>query len=343
MALTTALFKSCKTLLVIMCTFYSKTILGMANQIQRRTKQLSVVEPSTLFRKIISKIKNDWDEIELANNWNSVTWAQKRLLVNHEYRFIYCAIPKNASSSLMKAIVRIGNSKRKEKLLNSSRDTIRNYVELNYSLASYTYAEANKIINSDYFKFVIVRNPWARLVSTYLNLFVRFHEHGRPTDLVRDSVKYISGEDLKDRDLINITFEQLIDYLCATEDRYLDQHCIPQYLFLGGVNNYFLARMENLSKDLQYIEKNLNLSLELPNLNKTEYSYSSNGQQNFEKISASDIRNWKTTLPDYKQFYTPELIYLVSQRYAQDIEMFGYKFAEYDKYTSNYLTIGNSK
>ena len=326
-----------------MCTSYSKNFLFMANEIQRRTKQLSVAEPSTLLRKIISKIKNDWGEIETADNWYAETWAQKRLIVNHEYRFIYCAIPKNASSSLMKAIVSLRNSKRKEKLLNSSRDTIRNYVELNYSLASYTYAEANKIINSDYFKFVIVRNPWARLVSTYLNLFVRFHEHERPTDLVRDSVKYISGEDLKDRDSINITFKQLIDYLCATEDRYLDQHCIPQYLFLGGVNNYFLARMENLSEDLQYIENKLNLSLELPKLNKTEYSDSSNSQQNFAKISASELRNWKTNLPDYKQFYTPELIYLVSQRYAQDIELFGYNFAGPNRYTSNYLTIGKSK
>lgn len=315
----------------------------MANLIEKRIQQFSVLEPSTLLRKINSKIKNDWDEIELNNNWNAVIWAQKRLLVNHEYRFIYCAIPKNASSSLMKAIVSISNSKRKKQLLNSSRDTIRNYVELNYSLASYTYAEASKIINSDYFKFVIVRNPWARLVSTYLNLFVRFHEHGKPTDLVIDSVKYISGEDVKDRDSINITFEELVKYLCATEDRYLDQHCIPQYLFLGGIKDYFVARMENLSEDLKQIQKKINISLELPKLNKTEYSSSSNNQQNFAKISASEFRSWKTTLPDYKQFYTPELIDLVSQRYAQDIQIFGYNFAEHDRYTSNYLTIGKSK
>lgn len=302
-------------------------IIIMRNQIERRVEQFSVVEASTVLRKIKCKLKNDWNEIEAANNWDAVTWAQKRLIVEHEYRFIYCAIPKNASSSLMKAIVSISNSRRKKQFLNSSRDTIRNYIEFNYSLASYTYAEAKKIINSDYFKFVIVRNPWARLVSTYLNLFVRFHEHGRPTDLVRDSVKYIYGEDFKDRDSVNITFEELIKYLCATEDRYLDQHAIPQYLFLGGIKNDFVARMENLSEDLQHIQNKLNLSLELPKLNKTKYSSSSNKEQNFSKLSPSELRNWKTILPDYKQFYTPELIDLVGQRYAQDIEMFGYAFA----------------
>jgi hypothetical protein len=243
----------------------------------------------------------------------------------------------------MKTIISISNSTRKEQLLNSSRDTIRNYVELNYSLASYTYAEANKIINSDYFKFVIVRNPWARLVSTYLNLFVRFHEHGRPTYLVRNSVKYIYGKDVQHRDSVNITFEELIKYLCATEDRYLDQHCIPQYLFLGGIKDYFVARMENLSEDLRHIQNQLNLSLKLPKLNKTKYSSSLNNGQNFAKVSASKFRNLKTVLPDYKQFYTPELIDLVSRRYAKDIQLFGYNFAEYDRCTSNYLTIGNHR
>ena len=148
----------------------------MVNQIERRIQQFSVVEPSTLFRKILSKLKNDWNKIETVDNWDAINWAQKRLIVDHEYRFIYCAIPKNASSSLMKAIVSVSNSRRKKQLLNSSRDTVRNYIELNYSLSTYTYAQARKIINSDYFKFAIVRNPWARLVSTYRNLFVRFHE-----------------------------------------------------------------------------------------------------------------------------------------------------------------------
>lgn len=315
----------------------------MINQIERRIQQFYVVEPSTLFRKIHSKFKNDWNEIEVDNNWDAVTWAQKRFIVDRKYRFIYCAIPKNASSSLMKAIVSVSNSKRKKQLLNSSRDTIRNYVELNYSLSTYTYTEARKIIYSDYFKFAIVRNPWARLVSSYLNLFVRFHEHGQPTDLVRDSVKYIYGEDVKDRDSVKITFEELIKYLCATEDRYIDQHCIPQYLFLGDIKYDFIARMENLSQDLQYIQNKLNLSLELPKLNKTKYSSEPNNEQILSKLSASEFRNWKTVLPDYKQFYTPELIDLVGKRYAKDIEMFGYDFAEYDRYTSDYLKIGNSK
>ena len=315
----------------------------MVNQLERRIQQFSVVEPSTLFRKILSKLKNDWNKIETVDNWDAITWAQKRLIVDHKYRFIYCAIPKNASSSLMKAIVGVSNSIRKKQLLNSSRDTVRNYVELNYSLSTYTYAEARKIINSNYFKFVIVRNPWARLVSSYINLFVRFHEHGRPTDLVIDSVKYIYGEEIKDTNSIKITFEELIKYLCATEDRYLDQHCIPQYLFLGDIKYDFVARMENLSKDLEFIQNKLNLSLELPKLNKTKYSSSLNKEQNLSKLSASEFRNWKTVLPDYKQFYTPELIDLVGKRYAKDIELFGYDFAGYDRYTSDYLNIGNSK
>ncbi|MGB3757392.1 MAG: sulfotransferase family protein [Rivularia sp. (in: cyanobacteria)] len=298
----------------------------MRNQIEKKVKQLSVIEPSTLFRKIQSKIENDWNEIEGGDNWNEKVWAQKRLIVNHQYRFIYCAIPKNASSSLMKAILALSDSSRKKQLLHSSRDTIRIYVELNYNLASYTYAEARKILNSDYFKFVIVRNPWARLVSTYINLFIRFHEHGRPTALVRDAAKYIYGEDIKDIHSVNITFEEMIKYICATEDRYLDQLCIPQHLFLGGIKYDYIARMENLSEDLQHIQNKLNVSFKLPKLNKTTYHSLSNSLQDFSKLSPPDLRIFKTGLPSYHHFYTSELIDLVAQRYAKDIETFGYDF-----------------
>lgn len=292
------------------------------------------MEAPTLFIKINSKLKNDWDEVAADKNWDAVTWAKKRLIVHHNSRFIYCSIPKNASSSLMKAILALSNSPRKEELLNSSRDTIRNYVELDYNLASYSYTEAKKIIDSDYFKFVIVRNPWARLVSTYINLFIRFHEHGRPTALVKDSVKYIYGEDVKHRDSISITFEELIKYLCAIEDRYLDQHCIPQYLFLGGLEYDFIGRMENLSEDLQYIQNRVKISLislELPKLNKTKYIILPKNQQNLSKFSPSELRNFKTGLPSYQHFYTSELIDLVGQRYAQDIEMFGYNFTRFNE------------
>jgi hypothetical protein len=211
--------------------------------------------------------------------------------------------------------------------LNSSRNTIRTYVDLNYSLANYTYAQALQIINSDYFKFVIVRNPWTRLVSTYINLFVRLFENKQVTELAQDCAKYIYGEEDFEKYEDSMNFEQFVQYVCNTDDKYIDPHCKSQHFFLGGLTYDFIGRMENLSHDLEYIKNRLNLSLELPKVNKTDYSISSNIINNYSTLSPSELRSLKTGFPSYQNLYTPELIDLVAQRYAKDIEMFGYEFA----------------
>jgi hypothetical protein len=289
----------------------------MLNKIQEKLTLLPLTEPSTFLRRINVKLKNDW---------GADSWAQKRLIVNHEYRFIYCSIPKNASSSILKAIVATSHSKRKEKLLKLSRNSIHIYTLLNYSLASYTYAEAKQIIDSDYFKFAIVRNPWVRLVSTYSNYLVRLLSSGQVSDLAKDVAKYIYGENDYSKYEDTITFEQFANYVSAVEDTYLDQHCKSQYLFLGGIKYDFIGRMENLYRDLEYIQEKIKFTLELPKLNSTNYSRSSNSEQNFSKFSPSRLRKLETGIPDYTQFYTPKLVELVGQRYAKDIEMFDYDF-----------------
>lgn len=289
----------------------------MLNQTTSKLKLLPLVEPSTFFKRIKVKIANDWD---------TEHGMLKKLIVNHDFRFIYCPIHKNASSSLIKAILAASNSRKKNEILQSSRNTIRLYVDLNYTFANSTYAEALKTVNSDYFKFVIVRNPWTRLVSTYLNLFVRLFEKKRVTQLARDSAKYIYGENDFEKYEDSITFVQFVNYLCNTDDKYIDPHCKSQHFFLGGVKYDFIGRMENLSHDLEYIKNKLNLDLELPKVNKTDYSLSLEKINNYSNLSPSQLRSLETGLPSYQNFYTPELIDLVGQRYAKDIEMFGYEY-----------------
>lgn len=295
----------------------------MIKYIANKIDQLSVIEKTTLLRKCSSQFKNDWKEIETVDHWQA--WAIKRLIVSHQHKFVYCAIPKNASSSLMKSMIALDQT-RQEKMISSSRDTIRKYVELNYALSTYSYLEAEKIVNSDYFKFVVVRNPWARLVSTYVNLFVRLHEHGNINDLVKNSMIYIRGEEPKDKHSININFKDFIKYLFAEEDQKLDQHCIPQYLFLGDVKYDFIARMENLSKDLGYIQDKLEISLDLPNLNVTKYTSSVADRNSVAELYPNELKKCGDKLPNYQEFYTPELIDLVSLRYKKDIDLFDYTF-----------------
>ncbi|MEB3219542.1 MAG: sulfotransferase family protein [Nostocales cyanobacterium 94392] len=289
----------------------------MLSQTMNKLKFLPLVEPSTLLQRI---------NVKLANDWNKEHGAWKKLIVNHDHRFLYCPIHKNASSSLLKAIVALTDYSKKEDILKSSRNTIRLYADLNLTLANYTYIEAKKIINSDYLKFAIVRNPWSRLVSTYLNIFVNISKGKPNTNLNVDVAKYIYGENnyLQYKD--SITFEQLVEYVYNTNNKSLDKHCVPQHCFLGNLKYDFIGRMENLYSDLKYINDRLNLSIELPKINQTEYSTSIAESQNYWHKSPDEIRKCKYGFPNYQEFYNPYLTDLAAQKYANDIETFGYEF-----------------
>ena len=287
------------------------------SKIKQKIELYRLMEWENLLKRVKVKVKDDWPQENLE---------LKRLIVDRQHKFIYCPINKNASSSLLKSIATINFLTEGKQAPQFSRNTYHIYCLLNYSLANYTYKEASTILNSDYFKFAIVRNPWARLVSTYANFFIRLLSSGRVSDLARDTAKFFYGEQKYLEYEDSITFEQLVEYVCAVDDRDLDPHCQPQSLFLGNIKYDFLGRMENLNDDLDFIQKSLNLSFNIPKLNRTNYDDSSQSDENFSGFSSLQLRKIENKIPNYKQFYNSRLINIVADKYAADIARFGYEF-----------------
>lgn len=88
---------------------------------------------------------------------------------NAEYKFIYCPIPKVANTSFRQLIFKLDGIENK---FYQKENWI--YAQNNLSLFSFNYLDAIKILNvKNYFKFAFVRNPWSRLVSAYLDKFVK--------------------------------------------------------------------------------------------------------------------------------------------------------------------------
>jgi len=288
----------------------------MLSQTIEKFKLLPLVEPSTFVRRLNAKVRNDWDKDN---------WAQKRFIFNHHYRFLYCPIHKNASTSRLAAMLSLSDSPRQEEMLKQSDLTIRLYVELNYSLASTSYAEAKRLLSSDYTKFVIVRNPWARIVSTYCYFCVRILQQGRISGFAEMLAKFLYGSSTPER-AQSVTFAQFVEYVCGTDDKTINPHCLPQYLFLGGMKFDYIARLECLEADLKPMCDRLNLPLELPDLNRTQYIAMPTQDGNYATTSALELKSFGKSLPAYQQFYTPELMEKVANRYAKSIELFGYEF-----------------
>ena len=60
-------------------------------------------------------------------------------------------------------------------------------------------------------------------------------------------------------------------------------------------------------------------------LAQTENLDSKNSTENYADFYPKDLRNLEKT-PDYQNFYTPDLIKSVRERYRIDIERFDYQF-----------------
>ena len=283
-----------------------------------KTKLLPLVELSSLVKRV---------RVKLSAQWPTDSRILKRLLVNHQYKFIYCPINKNASTSMMAALLELGKQNTNKKLTSLDSRQVRLYVSLNYSLANHTYEEAIDLIERDYFKFIIVRNPWARLVSTYANYFVRLPaEKNIISDIAKSASEHTYGKECRLSQADNITFEQFVRYVSVTNDAELDIHCKSQSYFLGSFNYDFAAKMEHLDEDLTLIEKRLHLPFKIKRFNKTAYSESPEDNKLYSTFSSAEIRALESKVPNYTKFYTPELVEIVERRYAEDVERFSYSF-----------------
>lgn len=267
--------------------------------------------------------------------WPDHYYYEQGYLINHDHRFIYCPIPKVACSSFKKYMVSLSHLENKEEIINLPQRLFHSYISHTLTLsASQSYKEAIDLLNeSKYFKFAFVRNPWERLTSAYLNKFVSPISHNQSNlPLSKEVIENIYRKnDLKANYEESITFRQFVDYIMVTEDKDLDGHWQPQYLFLGDTQFDFIGRFENLEKDFAYLQKKLGLSSSLPWSNKSQINddpldaNKSDLNRHFSDYYPKELSQLSHA-PDYRDFYTPDLIEMVKKRYAKDIELFEYEF-----------------
>lgn len=260
----------------------------------------------------------------VSNNTNNSLFPEYTYLINHQYRFIYCPIYKVACSSFKKLIIKLNEPEKFQEIISClSGFQFHIYMDSAYSLFRYTTEEISQIWQDNtYFKFAIVRNPWNRLVSAYLNKFMQTSP--KPFTLEVIKAVYDRQNLTPDYDR-SITFKQFIHYLVITEDKLLNGHWKPQYLFLGNNKFDFIGKFENLARDFQYIKQKLNLELDLEWANKTEKTGNMDALKNYADYYPDSLRQLEQ-MPNYKSFYTPDLVELVRERYRNDVEMFDYEF-----------------
>ena len=244
--------------------------------------------------------------------------------VNHNYRFVYCSIPKNACT-LFKTFT-LENSN--DKAFRKESDNIHTYIARKNR--EIKLKDLSILNDKSYFKFVILRNPFDRLLSAYLDKFVNRRHPEQLAEFAKKVIKKIYNSRGLEVDYYRgITFSQLVYYLCNTEDIFLDQHLKPQYLFLGSIKFEYYGQFERLNEVITYIENRFNVKIDQKVSNhRTLYSnpVELKNNLNYHDLYASDLRELNLR-PRTKQIYTPKLIDLVKQKYARDIEIYTSQFS----------------
>lgn len=270
----------------------------------------------------------------------SLPWKAKRLsfpentyLVDRSRSLIYIPIPKVASTSL------------KIWFLSTAPDLGAHPDPGNWKVNAWLGNEGNRYLLKDLaplrdpgaFRFAFVRNPWSRLVSSYLNRIV-----GRGAEYRNVMKRLYRGEwyQLPKRiryyarkrehgvgwpESAEVTFREFVMREVAVMPAMeMDPHWRPQHAFLGGHEPDFIGRFERLGEDLEALGRKLGASWPLPELNRSRYVESRDGAC-LADCAQSELRAMPG-VPHYRQFYTPDLVETVARVYREDLERFGYDF-----------------
>ena len=160
--------------------------------------------------------------------------------------------------------------------------------------------ENSFLINTDYLKLKFVRNPYSRVVSSYLHL----------------SINYLSFYEFL-LNLYNNKYEYNIHY--ASQHHLLEK---KQKIYNE------IVKIENIDSEIERINKKYNIKLEYNSVSNHHCQKHLNEKKYVGYIKYSDIKN----IPSYRYFYDDERIkQLVYDIYKIDINLYNYTFEEFLK------------
>jgi hypothetical protein len=189
-------------------------------------------------------------------------------------------------------------------IMKSCTGTLRGYFLINPAQSYGSVEHHTTAVPSDHIKeleeshnfksIAFVRNPFSRLVSCYLQKIYYYHDPNRPGGIGINHHRLNKHSSFKD----------FINLVCSTPDNEADCHFRSMHVSIP--ENCTVGRAENFEKDF--------------------YSFLKSNGINQHPIERRNTTFDKKDSKHYTEYYTPELIKMVSERYKEDLERFGYKF-----------------
>ena len=221
------------------------------------------------------------------------------MIISHNKKFIYIAIPKTGSVSIHNAFLqhpevdestdiythmrKVNEDSKLDDL--ADRRRVLYFSKHDSSIKIKEKIEyRNKYLDYDeYFKFAFVRNPWDRVVSWY----------GYTKRLSEDNPRSSAGLSME-------------DFIKKNEHVWVGRSTQYSWIFDDCGNSMidFIGRFERLQEDFDIICDKIGITK--------------------QKL----LHKNKSKRKHYTEYYNEETINIVAKKFAKDIECFGYKFGE---------------
>lgn len=226
--------------------------------------------------------------------YNNFEYAVNISLKN---KYIYVENPKVGCSTIKDTLQRMDLEY--AELKRDDPDDIHNRKYSPLLMPSQTCGLDRLINNPDYFSFCFVRNPYARLLSAFLEKIEKNKQ-------VKWSILYAMGEDSTNLSK-KISFEEFVDVVCELDVYDMDPHWRIQYFhtFQNLVDYDYIGRMESFDKDISYVLSRL--------------------VDNHRDYYRPEVRHSTNSSYLYKQYYNDVIQEKVFNKYKIDFDYFGYK------------------
>lgn len=211
-------------------------------------------------------------------------------MISTRHKFIFIHIPKTGGNSIQNILV------------NYSEDTLRNHengetfenIQRNY-LNDFEVESNSEQISGKHKRFIKYQNNWNSSFGEFSDFF-KFSVVRNPWDRCISLYFYSKTKNVFDKD-------KFISLVLSNKPS-----ALPQYNYLvnneGEVNLDYIIKFESLQECFNIACDNIGIpKAKLPHVNKSKHKH-------------------------YTEYYDDETRKIVAEKFAKDIEYFGYKFGE---------------
>jgi hypothetical protein len=204
---------------------------------------------------------------------NGLRWPYGPMMVSERHKLFYIPVAKCACTSLKSMMVRLAGIAQPEIALELGVHLVTDRFNTGVQLKDKPMDLAREILASDeYFKFSVIRDPFERLISAYLEKFVYKRHSERNLLHTRAVIAAVQGTQSIDLQR-GISFDDFLHYILQQDPFELDAHWRPQHLYFRGVPHISrIFHLENIGELEGYLLRHHEVKVRLGHDNRNEKS-----------------------------------------------------------------------